>query len=862
MSKPKGPTPVMKQFWEAKKKHPDAVMLFRMGDFYETFEEDAVITAEILGITLTKRSNGAASTVPLAGFPYHALDQHLYKLLKAGHRVAICEQIEDPKLAKGIVKREVVEVLSPGTAITDRYLDEKENNYLCAVVLQKNHCGIAILDNSTGEFKACEKPISKLSTFLSQFNVTEIIIAEDQEADLHIILKEDSVFTTKIPDWCRNYDTALDSLTDHFKVNSLKGFGIDTLSLAVSAAGSALYYVHQNFKGKIKHITSLSHLQEKGVMGVDAFTFRNLEIFNSLSTQGIHGTLIGTIDNTITASGSRMLKSWLRQPLNNKVKLNNRLNCITECMDALFPLAEVREKLKETSDLERILARVANGKAHPKDVVNLGVTLSILASFKEIIPNQLKQLRRVLNELQDLSDAIAKIQAHIKKEPPVNISKGGYIQDGLSEELDELRNMSADASQWMRDMQIEEQKKTGISSLKVGYNRVFGYYLEVTKTHIDKIPSHYIRKQTLTNSERYFTEDLKNYEEKILSAEEKIIALEAKIFNEVCHAVIQEGHAIQINAGIMATLDITAAQAVLAQEKNYNRPEINTDSLISIKNGRHPVVEDLLPIGEDFIPNDVTLDNASSQIAIITGPNMAGKSTYLRQIGLITIMAQAGLFVPAETAVIGLVDQLFTRVGASDNLAGGESTFLVEMNETANILNNATRQSLILLDEIGRGTSTYDGLSIAWAVTEYLHSHKDVQAKTIFATHYHELVDLAEKLPRAVNLNVAVKEFGDKIIFLKKIIPGGADKSYGVHVAEMAGLPGTVIQRAKKLLQEHSCGEKEYLPQAELDLQPQLDIFSEKEKALQDELSTINVDELTPIEALSKIDELKKKHGL
>ncbi len=862
MAQSKGPTPVMKQFWEAKKKHPDSLMLFRMGDFYETFEEDAVLASEILGITLTKRSNGAASTVPLAGFPYHALDQHLHKLLKAGHRVAICEQVEDPKLAKGIVKRDVVEVLSPGTALTDRYLDEKENNYLCAVVLHKNQCGIAILDNSTGEFQTCEKPITKLTAFLQQFKVTEIIIAEDQEADLQILLKGARIFTTKIPDWCRNYDTALESLTSHFKVKSLKGFGIDKMSLAVSAAGSALYYVHQNFKGKIKHITSLSHLQEEGVMGVDAFTLRNLEIFNSLSTQGIHGTLIGTIDNTITAAGSRMIKNWLRQPLNDVEKINDRLDCITESMQDAFPQKEIREKMKETSDMERILARVANGKAHPKDVVNLGVSLAVLTSIKEIVPSQFKQLYRVLDEVYEVGEVVTKIHSHIKNDPPANTTKGGYIKDGLSKELDELRCLSADASKWMRDMQVEEQKKTGISSLKVGYNRVFGYYLEVTKTHSDKVPSHYIRKQTLTNSERYFTEELKKYEEKILSSEEKIISLEASIFSEVCESVLQEGHSIQHNARILAALDIAASQAVLAQERNYTRPEINSESIISIKNGRHPVVEDLLPLGEDFIPNDVSLDNDATQIAIITGPNMAGKSTYLRQIGLIIIMAQAGFYVPADTTVIGLVDQLFTRVGASDNLAGGESTFLVEMNETANILNNATKRSLILLDEIGRGTSTYDGLSIAWAVTEYLHSHKDVQAKTLFATHYHELVELAEKLPRAVNLNVAVKEFGDKIIFLKKIIPGGADKSYGVHVAEMAGLPGTVIQRAKNLLQEHSSGKKEYSPQVDMNLQPQLDIFSEKEKALQEDLSTINVNELTPIEALSKIDELKKKHGL
>ena len=856
------PTPVMKQFREAKKAHPDSIMLFRMGDFYETFDDDAKLTSEILGIALTKRANGAASTVPLAGFPYHALDQHLHKLLKAGHRVAICEQVEDPKLAKGIVKREVVEVLSPGTALSNRYLDEKENNYLCAIVLENQKCGIAVLDHSTGEFHTCTRDQSELLTIIQQFQVNEVIIPEDQEKDLRMLFHGDDIFTTKIPDWCCNYDTACESLTNFFKVSTLKGFGLDNQSLAVSAAGCALYYVDQNFKGRIQHITSLSILQKEGVMGLDAFTIRNLEIFKSLATQGIHGTLVGTIDKTVTATGSRLLKNWLRQPLTDPVKINQRLNRISEFIEESDLLISVQKRLNETSDIERIIARIASGKANPRDLLNLGNSLTILQIIQGTIPKNKTVLKNLLNQCADTNEITNIISERIKEDPPGVTIKGGFIREGISSELDELRSLSADASKWMADMQIEEQKKTGIPKLKVGYNRVFGYYLEVTKTHVDKVPDYYIRKQTLTNSERYFTEDLKEYEEKILSAEEKIVTLELNLFNELQDEIINAAKSIQKNAKILAKLDVAAALAQLAVSRNYSHPQIEQSLLLEIENGRHPVVEDLLPIGEDFIPNDLKLDHENVQIAIITGPNMAGKSTYLRQVGLITIMAQIGSYVPADSARIGIIDKLFTRVGASDNLAGGESTFLVEMNETANILNNATERSLILLDEIGRGTSTYDGLSIAWAVIEYLHSHKDVKAKTLFATHYHELVALAEQLPRAINLNVAVKEFGDQIVFLKKIIPGGADKSYGVHVAEMAGLPRVVIHRAKELLQEHCNSETGYIPEVNLDVKPQMDLFSEKEKALQNELSELEVNDMTPLDALSKLNELKKKHGL
>jgi len=660
----------------------------------------------------------------------------------------------------------------------------------------------------------------------------------------------------------QGFDTAYRSLTSFFNVSSLKGFGIEEDPLAVISAGCALYYIDKNFNGRIEHIQSLSLLRKEGKMCLDAFTIRNLEIFKSLSTQGIHGTLVETVDHTITGAGSRLLKNWLRQPLIDPGRINERLDRINEYINAPEMLKVIQSTLKETSDLERIIARVASGKANPRDVINAGNTLARIPILKKTVKKGSPILKQLVNQFEDTAKITKSILRIIQEDPPATTNNGGYICNGVSSKLDKLRNLSSDASKWMANMQVQEREKNNIPTLKVGYNRVFGYYIEVTKTHVEKVPEHYIRKQTLTNSERYFTEELKEYEEKILSAEDEIITLEMVLFDDLKKQIIDCVKSIQQNARVLARLDIAAGLSQLAISRKYNRPHIDTSSELTIQNGRHPVVENLLPMGEDFIPNDLKLDNEEIQIAIITGPNMAGKSTYLRQVGLITILAQIGSYIPAETARIGVIDKLFTRVGASDNLAGGESTFLVEMNETANILNNATEKSLILLDEIGRGTSTYDGLSIAWAVTEYLHSHKDVQAKTLFATHYHELVSLADQLPRAVNLNVAVKEFGDKIIFLKKIIPGGADKSYGVHVAEMAGLPRADIQRAKELLQKHSDTKSSYSPEVNLDSKPQIDLFSTKEQALNKELSEMDVNEMTPLDALSKLDELKKKHGL
>ena len=721
---------------------------------------------------------------------------------------------------------------------------------------------MAVLDHSTGEFQACSRNQSELLSLIKQFHVSEVIIPEDQEKALRVLLQGEVIFTTKIPDWCKAFDAAYETLTSFFNVTSLKGYGLDKDKLAVASASSALYYVNQNFKGRIQHITSISLLKKEGIMGLDAFTIRNLEIFQSLSSQGIHGTLVGTIDNTVTAAGSRLIKNWLRQPLTDPEKINERLDRITEFIFDDGMLDKIQDHLKETADIERILARIASGKASPRDVINMGTSLKRIPLIKDMIHKKNKMLTKLLLRCADTEKITASILNTIKPDPPATTKKGGYIHEGLSPELDELRQLSEDASKWMANMQLEEKKNTGIPSLKVGYNKVFGYYLEVTKTHIEKVPDHYIRKQTLTNSERYFTEELKEYEEKILSAEDKIISLELTILDSLQQEIISSAESIQKNAKILARLDIAGTLASLAHKKGYQRPVIDTTSCLEIKNGRHPVVEDLLPMGEDFIPNDLELDHDNLQIAIITGPNMSGKSTYLRQVGLMVILAQSGSYIPADSARIGVVDQLFTRVGASDNLAGGESTFLMEMNETANILNNATARSLILLDEIGRGTSTYDGLSIAWAVTEYIHSHKDVRAKTLFATHYHELVSLADQLPRAVNLNVAVKEFGDKVVFLKKIIPGGADKSYGVHVAEMAGLPQAVIKRAKELLCEHSQGDSKKISKESLETRPQMDLFSKKESALKKELEKMDINDMTPLDALSKLDELKKKHGI
>ena len=856
-------TPVMRQFREAKKSHPDSIMLFRMGDFYETFDKDAIVASEILGITLTKRSNGAASAVPLAGFPYHSLDQYLHKLLKAGHRVAICEQVEDPKKAKGIVKRDVVEVLSPGTAISDQYLDEKKNNFFSSLFIIKDRVGIALIDYSTGEFRCGEFKLEEMGNIINQFSVTEIIIPQEQFDLLSEKLKIKNYFITKIPDYVINKETGSEILTKLFKTNSLKGFGVENLNSGICAAGNAIRYLDKNFMGKMSHLVSLKLIDNNEVMTLDPFTIKNLELFYSLSNSNLIGTFIDVIGKMQTPQGNRLIRKWIRRPLLDKNRINSRLNRISEIFDNKELFNYLMDNLKHIFDIDRIIAKLSTNKANPKDLINLSNSLVTISNIKSNITDKTPELNNLLAKLVDTSGVQGMINDTIKEEPAINLNKGHFIKRGFSEELDRLHDISHSGNDWLVNFQLEEREKTNIPSLKIGYNKVFGYYIEVTKTHSSKVPDNYIRKQTLTNAERYFTEDLKEYENQILSAEDKIQSLELEIFNSLRQNLLIDIQPMLNNSIIISKVDIALSLTNIAKNNNYVKPIISNDNNILIKNSRHPVVEKLLPLGEDFIANDICLSTDEKQIAIITGPNMSGKSTYLRQIGLIVIMAQMGSFVPASHAEIGIVDKLFTRVGASDNLAEGESTFLVEMNETANILNNTTNKSLIILDEIGRGTSTYDGLSIAWAITEFIHNNKSSSAKTLFATHYHELVDLANSLNRAFNLNVNVKEIDDDVVFLRKIIEGGTDKSYGIYVAKMAGLPNEVILRANEILNSLSSNRKEIENIEQYDserIQQSTDLYVGKE--LIEELSNIDINSLSPIEALKKLDELKNKYKI
>ena len=856
-------TPVMRQFREAKKSHPDSIMLFRMGDFYETFDKDAIIASEILGITLTKRSNGAASAVPLAGFPYHSLDQYLHKLLKAGHRVAICEQIEDPKKAKGIVKRDVVEVLSPGTAISDQYLDEKKNNFFSSLFIIKDMVGIALVDYSTGEFRCGEFQLEKISNIINQFSVSEIIIPEDQFDLLSEKLKIKNYFITKIPDYVINKETGSEILTKLFKTNSLKGFGVENFNSGICAAGNAIRYLDKNFMGKMSHLVSLKLINNNEVMTLDPFTIKNLELFYSLSNSNLIGTFIDIIGKMQTSQGNRLIRKWIRRPLLDKHRINSRLNRISEIFDNKELFNYLMDNLNHIFDIDRILAKLSTNKANPKDLINLSNSLAIISNIKNNINQNTPELNNLLTELVDTSDIQGEIDNTIKEEPSINLNKGHFIKRGFSDELDKLHEISNSGNDWLVNFQLQERKKTNIPSLKIGYNKVFGYYIEVTKTHSNKVPDNYIRKQTLTNAERYFTEELKEYENQILSAEDKIQSLELEIFNNLREKLLINIEPMLNNSIIISKVDIALSLTNIAKNNNYVKPIISNSNNILIKDSRHPVVEKLLPLGEDFIANDICLSTNEKQIAIITGPNMSGKSTYLRQIGLIVIMAQMGSFVPASHAEIGIVDKLFTRVGASDNLAEGESTFLVEMNETANILNNATNKSLIILDEIGRGTSTYDGLSIAWAITEFIHNTKNSSSKTLFATHYHELVDLANTLDRAFNLNVDVKEIDDEVVFLRKIVEGGTDKSYGIYVAKMAGLPNEVILRANDILNSLSLNKKqikniERYSSEKIEQSNNINIG----KSLIAELKKIDINSTSPIEVLKKIDELKKTYNI
>ena len=862
MTKSSG-TPLMKQYFDIKSEYDDSIVLFRMGDFYETFNDDAKITAKILGIVLTKRANGAAADVPLAGFPYHSLDNYLYKLVNAGHRVAICEQVEDPKLSKGIVKREVIEVVTPGTITAEQAIDQKANRYLASLHFNKTNVGYAILDQSTGEFFIGECEKNNISESLRKFAPREVIVGESVIYSTEKWYLELKPFVTKIDDWVFTFDQSYRKLIDHFQVKSLKGFGCDSYKDGITSAGAILYHVTESLNGSIDHICHLNPIKNTGIMGLDGFTIRNLEIFKSLSTQGTHGTLIDVLDQTITSGGGRLLKQWMNKPLVDRKKINSRLDIV----EAFYKDSDLRDEisklLKQISDIERILGKINNGKVTPKEINGLCISLEQIPEIQSALKRSNNKKLVFFNKSFKNTDRIFnKIIKTLDSDAPSKINQGNVILKGVNKELDELRLLSTGGKKWIADLQTSERKRTGISSLKVGYNKVFGYYLEVTKVHSDKIPDDYIRKQTLVSSERYITPALKDYEERILTADEKINVLESSIFNDLCRYIINSARLLQLNALALSKLDVLLTFGELSKSNKYCRPKLTDKKNINIKDGRHPVVEQLIPSTERFIPNNLDMDIKKNQIHLITGPNMAGKSTYLRQIGLIVYMSHLGCFVPANSAEIGVVDKLFTRVGASDNLAGGESTFLVEMNEAANILNNATDKSLILLDEIGRGTATYDGLSLAYAITEYIHNEKSLRARTLFATHYHELTNLEENLQRLENHHIGVKEHGDKIIFLRQILPGPGDKSYGIHVAKMAGLPKQVIMRASVLLNSYldtESADQEHTHVLSVD---QLSVFAEQDIELKNELKEIDLLSLTPLEVISRLDELKKKYDL
>ncbi len=864
----------MKQYAQVKAKYPDTILLFRMGDFFETFEEDAKTTSKVLGITLTKRGNGAAGEIPLAGFPHHALESYLPKLLRAGFRVAVCEQMEDPKLAKGIVRRDVIEVVTPGIAFSDKVLEQKQNNFLAAVALPstlasgEDLVGFAFVDVSTGEFNTSEFPLKQLTEQVATIGPVEILVQRRDSVPIQEILKQSfKGLFTRMEDWIFNYDYAYELLIGHFSTHSLKGFGVEELRQGVVAAGVVMNYLQETQKANILHIKKLVPYSVGDHIVLDPSTKRNLEISSSIDGSS-QGTLVSVLDRTCTPMGGRLLKRWINQPLNAIAPIVHRLDAVEELSCGPELRKGAGEILGRIGDLERMNTRICTGRANPRDMVGLKSILKEVEGLKSCLAAARSgALTEARDGLKTLQEIITTIERAIEPEPPLSITEGGVIRAGYNEELDSLRSMAFSGKKWIADLQKKERERTGISSLKVGFNNVFGYYIEITNTHREKIPTDYIRKQTLTNAERYITPDLKEYEEKILHAEEKLLSLETQLFNEVRAAVAMHAEAIQTNARLIAMLDCFVSLADVAVECEYVRPDVNESTVIEIDDGRHPVIERLLPPGEKYIPNDLRLDADSEQILIITGPNMSGKSSYLRQAGLIVLLAQIGCFVPAKRAVIGIVDKIYTRVGASDHIASGESTFLVEMHEAAHIVNTATKHSLILLDEVGRGTSTFDGISIAWALTEYLHEH--VGARTLFATHYHELNELADRFPRIRNVKVEVREYDDKVVFLHTVTPGFADHSYGIQVAQMAGLPEEVTDRAKAILKNlegsdlilhddakpGKRGPKGRIASAEV----QMTLFEMKDDALREALRALNIDKLTPLEALQKLAALKNE---
>ena len=864
-------TPLMKQYQQVKAKYPDTILLFRMGDFFETFDEDAKVTSKVLGIVLTKRGNGSSGETPLAGFPHHALDAYLPKLLRAGYRVAICEQLEDPKFAKGIVKRDVIEVMSPGVAFSDKVLEQKQNNYLAAIALpsplatSEDRIGFAFIDVSTGEFGLSEFPLKQLFEQANNLQPQELLVQKRDLETIKILLGERfRVLYTKVDDWVFNADYAYELLINHFKTQSLKGFGIEEMRIGIIAAGAIMNYLQETQKANIPHIKKIVLHDVSEYMVLDASTKRNLEITASISGQP-EGTLYSIIDRTLTPMGGRMLKQWINRPLKRVEPIQARLNAVQELVMNESIRRKIQEVLDHIGDLERLIAKIATGRANPREVNQLKAMLEQIPNLKSQISNLKSQSLTILNDnLNSLSNLVSAIGKAIADDPPMALADGGVIQHGYNAELDGIRALAFGAKDWVAKHQQSERERTGISSLKISFNNVFGYYIEVTNTHRDKVPNNYIRKQTLTNAERFVTPELKEYEEKILHAEEKILALETRLFNELRQMIAEHAGTIQTNAFAIATLDCFVSLADAAVENKYICPIVDDSLCIDIKDGRHPVIEKLLPPGEHYTPNDTSLDTASDQILIITGPNMSGKSSYLRQVGLNVLLAQIGSFVPAASARIGIVDRIYTRVGASDNIASGESTFLVEMHEAANIVNTATERSLILLDEIGRGTSTFDGISIAWALTEYLHER--IGAKTLFATHYHELNELADVFTRIKNYKVDVREYGDKVIFLHKVMPGFADHSYGIQVAQMAGLPEEVTERAKQVLKNLESSElvvrtreKKEVGFEKRDGDVQFAMFEVKDDKLREELLNLDIEHMTPLEAMQKLATLKNK---
>ena len=859
-------TPMMKQFLDLKAKHPDAVMLFRCGDFYETYSTDAIIAAEILGITLTKRANGKGKTVEMAGFPHHALDTYLPKLIRAGKRVAICDQLEDPKTTKKLVKRGITELVTPGVSINDNVLNYKENNFLAAVHFGKSACGIAFLDISTGEFLTAEGPFDYVDKLLNNFAPKEILFERGKRGMFEGNFGS-KFFTFELDDWVFTESSSREKLLKHFETKNLKGFGVEHLKNGIIASGAILQYLDMTEHTQVGHITSLARIEEDKYVRLDKFTVRSLELIGSMNDGG--SSLLHVIDKTISPMGARLLKRWMVFPLKDEKPINDRLNVV----EYFFRKPDFREliedELHRIGDLERIISKVAVGRVSPREVVQLKVALQAIEPIKEACQQadnpSLNRNGEQLNLCISIRDRIEK---EINNDPPLLINKGGVIKDGVDTELDELRQIAYSGKDYLLKIQQRESELTGIPSLKIAYNSVFGYYIEVRNVHKDKVPQEWIRKQTLVNAERYITQELKEYEEKILGAEDKILVLETRLYTELVQALSEFIPAIQINANQIARIDCLLSFANVAKENNYIRPVIEDNDVLDIRQGRHPVIEKQLPIGEKYIANDVLLDNATQQVIIITGPNMAGKSALLRQTALITLLAQIGSFVPAESAHIGLVDKIFTRVGASDNISVGESTFMVEMNEASDILNNISSRSLVLFDELGRGTSTYDGISIAWAIVEYIHEHPKAKARTLFATHYHELNEMEKSFKRIKNYNVSVKEVDNKVIFLRKLERGGSEHSFGIHVAKMAGMPKSIVKRANEILKQLESDNRQQgisgKPLAEVSENRggmQLSFFQLDDPILcqiRDEILHLDVNNLTPIEALNKLNDIKK----